>query len=393
MKNLLIIILFVTVCNPLLAQVPAYVPTAGLLAWYPLDSSLTNAHGAPMNNGAARGAVGYGTDRFGVANHAYRGNAHSLCNIPVHNFPKGNSARTVSLFFRLDTAVVGGGRSLMSWGGNSFGTRFGVFAADTMVGVEYVNAYVARHFNGDSQWHNLIVTYPAGGAGSSSIKIYYDGVLSTSLYIKSPISTFNTDTGVWHDIGGSIYFGSAYSDSWHGYIDDVGIWDRELTACEAEQMANSGPLHPLVTVSGHTLSAAATYVTYQWFSTAGTISGATSNTYYAPLSGSYKIVVTDSSGCSDTSVVVSISTLAVNGYPATGSEIVIYPNPAQSVFHISAPFPVNVSISDAFGKTVIKKTEASEIDMSGLPAGVYVLSVFDSKGVKIKSERMAWRGK
>src|SRR4051812_5914950 len=106
MKNLCLFILFALACSNCFAQVPSYIPTSGLIAWYPLDTNLRNAYGGPMNNGEPWDSVAYGKDRFGVAGHAYRGNGHSLCNIPTHNFPLGNNARSVSLFFKLDTTAV-----------------------------------------------------------------------------------------------------------------------------------------------------------------------------------------------------------------------------------------------------------------------------------------------
>ena len=222
-----------------IAQIPSFVPTAGLVAWYNFNGNLLDETGGG-SNGVAYGAVAYGTDRFGATNSCYQGNGASEIDIPVHNFPLGNSARSVSVFFQYNLPYAGGGRTFMGWGNNSFAGRFGLFAADTYVAMEYVNGHVKTPFTPDGLWHNLTVTYPASGGGSSAIKLYVDGCLAPPTVVL-PTGSYSTAYGTWHGIGGHIYFLPSYPDSWTGKLDDIGVWNRELTPAEVAQIWAASP--------------------------------------------------------------------------------------------------------------------------------------------------------
>ena len=109
-----------------LAQIPSFIPTAGLRAWYPFSGN-TNDSSGNLRHGVAYGGITYRADRFSNPNHSLRGNAASAVDIPWHNFPLGDSSRSVSVYFRIDSAYPGGGRSLISWGSNVIGGRFVFF--------------------------------------------------------------------------------------------------------------------------------------------------------------------------------------------------------------------------------------------------------------------------
>ena len=66
--------------------IPAYIPEAGLLAWYPFNGN-ANDGTTYGHNGVADGAVSYGTDRHGAVNSCYESGGNGLIDIPVHNFP------------------------------------------------------------------------------------------------------------------------------------------------------------------------------------------------------------------------------------------------------------------------------------------------------------------
>ena len=68
MKRLLLLI---TICISFVSfsQVPSYVPTNGLVGWWPFNGN-ANDEGGNGNNGTVNGAA-LTTDRFGNANSAY----------------------------------------------------------------------------------------------------------------------------------------------------------------------------------------------------------------------------------------------------------------------------------------------------------------------------------
>ena len=64
-------------------------------------------------------------------------------------------------------------------------------------------------------------------------------------------------------------------------------------------------------------------------------------------------------------------------------KITIYPNPASDVLCIQTQFPeapTHITISDITGRLVLQSTFTSIIDVSHLPKGMYVLSVFSNAG-------------
>lgn len=250
MKRLLLICSIILLCGQSFAQLPAYLPTSGLRAWYPFTGNLNDSSGY-ARHGALYGSGGVlTTDRFGNANSCYRSTGSSFVNIPSHVFPLGDTARSVSVHFKIDSFFSNNIRELMGWGNGGFGGKFSLVVYDSILGIEYVNGGVTVGYTRDTSWHNLTVTYPATGGGSDAVKIYYDGFLVTGTTVHNATSLFFTDTGRFHSIGGTNDF--SYSDSWKGKLDDVGVWSRELTACEVWQVAHASLTVPVAPITGPT---------------------------------------------------------------------------------------------------------------------------------------------
>ena len=81
MKNLLFVLLVLSVTVN--AQVPSYVPTNGLVAYYPFNGNANDASGNG-NNGTVNGAT-LTTDRFGDVGKAYSFNDSSRIKIQYNN--------------------------------------------------------------------------------------------------------------------------------------------------------------------------------------------------------------------------------------------------------------------------------------------------------------------
>jgi hypothetical protein len=82
-------------CN---AQIPNYVPTNGLVGWWPFNSNANDESGNG-NNGTVNGAI-LTTDRFGQANSAYSFDGVNDNISPLqNNLPIGTTARSVSVWF------------------------------------------------------------------------------------------------------------------------------------------------------------------------------------------------------------------------------------------------------------------------------------------------------
>lgn len=66
--------------------------------------------------------------------------------------------------------------------------------------------------------------------------------------------------------------------------------------------------------------------------------------------------------------------------PAQTSSLCIFPNPVSDVLMITGTTGiVKAKITSAIGETIIIKTMESSIDLSAIPAGLYILQITDNK--------------
>ena len=90
--------------------VPSYVPTNGLVGWWPFNGNANDESGNG-NNGIVNGAT-LTQDRFGNLNQAYSfDGSNDNINPLQNNLPLGISARTISIWFQR----IGIGGCLLSY--------------------------------------------------------------------------------------------------------------------------------------------------------------------------------------------------------------------------------------------------------------------------------------
>jgi hypothetical protein len=134
-----------------------------------------------------------------------------------------------------------------------------------------------------------------------------------------------------------------------------------------------------------------TGVSYQWHKNDTAIAGATVRDYIATTSGSYRVMVTKGT-CSEYSATPYTVTLA-NGakFTAVAAEtaiINIFPNPSTGIFNIGSEEPVNVVVKDVQGRIVADVKNASSIDLSNQPVGMYIMSIANAEGKLLQVERV-----
>ncbi len=378
------------------AQIPSFIPTAGLRAWYPFSCNTNDSSGF-MRNAIPYGGAAFGTDRFGNTAHCLKGNAASATDIPFHNFPMGDSARSVALYFKYTAPYPGGIRLLLSWGSNSLGKRFGFFTTDTTIGLEYGGGTYTTPYFADTFWHSLVVTYPITGGGTAGISLYLDGSYISSPVITSPVSSFNTDTGAWHNIGGSTLFGSSYPDSWRGCIDDVAVWDRELAYCEILQIAYNGGLYEAGVITGPDSICTGETATLSsiggtagvWTSTNTTIAtiGSSTGIVSAISPGADTIIYITTSSCGSDTATYPIRILShadclaqIKGRPTQPATLAVYPNPNNGAFTIALPIAntgeTTITITNTLGQ-IVKQFSATntllQVQLS-VPPGIYLIT-------------------
>ena len=68
----------------------------------------------------------------------------------------------------------------------------------------------------------------------------------------------------------------------------------------------------------------------------------------------------------------------------TLSEIEIYPNPTTGLFHILSAQSGHVTVVDLAGRVVLERKQATEVDLSGHPAGFYFVHIATPEGSVVR---------
>lgn len=154
---------------------------------------------------------------------------------------------------------------------------------------------------------------------------------------------------------------------------------------DVDVIVNEFPV-PTVSWSGTTLYTSSAYSVYQWFVNTVAISGATSSTYVPTAPGSYRVRVSDPNGCIAYSAAYNLVTVGVANVDK--SAVHIFPNPATDRLFIDAGGAhVSAEITTIDGRMVKKVADAQEIGLDDVPAGLYMLSVYNELGIRVTIEK------
>ena len=116
--------------------------------------------------------------------------------------------------------------------------------------------------------------------------------------------------------------------------------------------------------------------------------------YYVTQTGSYKVIIIDSNGCSDTSAILQVSALK-SGFETLDyiQGFKIYPNPSTGIYYIEStstinvPIAIGITIYDLMGKQVYKNSSNNNIiDLSDKPEGIYLLQI--NKNIWLKLSKL-----
>lgn len=142
-----------------------------------------------------------------------------------------------------------------------------------------------------------------------------------------------------------------------------------------------------ISVSGITITAAASNATYQWINCATNlpVSGAIAASFTPSVNGSYAVIVTQN-GCVDTSECATIMSLGLD--PLSASDLlVIAPNPSKGLFVLHDQQEVLsgqlITVSNLLGETVYEtriKGLKTSMDLSAVKDGIYFVTVGSKYG-------------
>jgi hypothetical protein len=298
------------------AQVPSYVPTNGLVGYWPFNGNANDNSGNGIN-GTVNGAI-LTTDRFGGINSAYQFNGNETIIGNCSSFPSQNNPRTISLWYYANNITTAPPNQLMGYGGRNCGEswimNFNNYDVPSGSYELQGHCLAFRNFTNsplplNNSWHQLIVSYDG-----ASLRFYNDGLLvllpapiSLNTYVDSRIFCFGKQTFT----DGLIPYNDLNWPGFSGKLDDIAIWNRALSQQEITTLYNS-------------------------------ISTGTNDIKY--------------------------------------SNIKIYPNPTNNIINIEGLNKNEnntIQIFDVQGKLVITKTitEKGTIDLSELNKGVYVIKI------------------
>lgn len=126
---------------------------------------------------------------------------------------------------------------------------------------------------------------------------------------------------------------------------------------------------------------------YQWIdcATNSPIQGATSQTFTATENGSYAVIVTNSTGCSDTSNCVAVQTIGTN--ELSKFDINVNPNPSTGVFNIDfvSPMEIRLTVLDASGRIIYTMDMSNDtvLDLTSVVTGIYYLQLNSNEFKKV----------
>ncbi len=426
MKYLLLVAICLF-CITSYGQVPNYVPIDGLEAWYPFNANANDESGNG-NDGTVNGAIS-AENRFGNSNAAFTfdgvddyimltnitsPNSLSISVWALNNDLFGLKQGIVDKF--PDWRIVGEDGNIEDPNLTSQGIEFGM----TNLAVTRFGASLETTMQGD--WHHYVAVY---NADNNLMKLYLDNVLVGTDMFEGTRS-LNADSIV---IGSKTTFVS--TAFFNGEIDDIGIWNRALSACEIENLFTASisagtdivsacnsftwidgntyttsdstatqiltdaagcdslvtlyltinSVNTSVTQSGALLTADEPNASYQWLQCPDMtpIIEATEQSYTASSSGEYAVAVT-ANGCTDTSSCYAVTVVSTIEHDF-GDEFKLFPNPTDGNFSIDLgenDQSVLVTITSLNGEVIQSKIyDKGQLHNLQLeePAGAYLIII------------------
>ena len=388
-----------------MAQVPSYVPTNGLVGYWPFNGNANDESGNG-NNGSLQNGVLITDDRLLNLNSAYDFDGIDD-QIEVNHSTSISPNQYVSVNVWIYPRAYEDNKHCVSKGSHINYTyrSYGIQGPESNEKARFFvsNGSVEEGISTSSnltlnQWHQITGVYDG-----ASLKIYVNGLLDNQMNFSGSINQ-NTEPLLF---GSHKYY--AFADYWfNGKIDDIGIWNRALTQQEITDLyngcqlsVNTQPTNQTINVNNNAqfvVSSSDPGSTYQWqtdlgvgyqnLNSVGQYSGTTNETLTVAnvtLSNNnqpFRCIISSGS-CTDTS---DVAVLTVNnnvGINETSQDnlFTVFPNPAQNIINVKVDNKLIgqvYSIYDNTGKVVLTgklNSQNTTIELNNLSGGVYMLSV------------------
>ena len=394
---LLTIFTFLT-SSTLHAQVPSYVPTDGLVGWWPFNGNANDESGNG-NNGVVNGAT-LTTDRFGNSNSAYDYDGINDY-IVVNNSPSLNPVQhSISCWVYSEGYYLNGqddanyvvGKGLDFNPGNySIHYKTNSLKARASLGNSGNNIFIDSNTPiNQANWYHL-----ASSWDGSNLKIYVNGFLETILTDQSNGQGTNGD---------NLYFGTMGANPqfpyWvNGLIDDIGIWSRALTPAEIQALYTGQGSSPCVSPTAVSFTGLATSYTTSAgpVTLAGTPAdgvfigpGITGSTFSPAVAGegthSISYTYLDGDNCVNTASLCTSVSLGMGLEPGGNAPggVRVFPNPNRGQFTVELELAGLVGLQVFAARGALMHNEVftasgsrtqRTLDLSAFAKGSYTLLV------------------
>jgi hypothetical protein len=414
MKQLLTL-LFIGIASLYAQTVPSYIPTNGLVGWWPFNGNGNDLFG--LNTLTPNGPSG-SIDRFGQSNGCleFEGTnlaAEYLQTINVNPFL--SNSYTYSIWFNTDTIrpYTGG----LTWSYQSIfcvgvpnyssGNSIHLNVRTTNLGVGHwtpSTSWVGQNSSptqvSKNQWYHAVVTYDNGIS-----KLY----LNNQLLGQVSIPLVYTQAVKFIVGGDSETPDGSIRGGFDGKLDDFGFWNRALTTSEIQavfQACSDTILSQPQNFTAYSSTGWANFKckstdtssTYQWqqnigggwanLSNFGSYSGSTSDslviTGVTPAMNNYgyRCIVT---GCTTDTSDVAVLTV-VNGIglgESTLQKLTISPNPTAGIVSLNTAVVGNYELLTLDGRVLESGTAKKDYDLTTYPKGVYHLRLSTDEGTRV----------
>jgi hypothetical protein len=223
--------------------VPAYVPTSGLVGWWPFTGNAIDSSGNGNNGIALNGAMPV-DDRNSAGNSAYGfdGTDDLIQTTLPYTDLIGAEGLSAAAWINLGSISSFWGYSIIT---NHLpgSTQFAFALGGTNDGSNHRKlVFFFNSFSGGSQAIYCPVmpiilnrwTHVAFTVKSDSVNFYIDGSL---IYAQSVVFDSLSTEGPAPDVKiGQGNPMSGFRQDWNGYLDDIGIWNRALDSCEVKDL-------------------------------------------------------------------------------------------------------------------------------------------------------------
>ncbi len=353
-----------------IAQVPNYIPTDNLFSWISFNGNFNDEsiNNFTLNNSG----VTLSTDRFGNPNSAGYFNGSS--NLEFNDSFDFNE-RTISLWVETSSfnntiqLVLCNDYPDLNYGHSLISLQPNQTIRPQSGNVECINSPFQLN-----SWYSVIIT-----RGLTTTNFYINGVLECSQF-NSSLESNNT-------VSQNLILGCTrlYDRYFTGRIDDLGLWKRELTPCEIQDVysAQLNSINSSISNNGVSLNSNQNNANYQWmncYEMYTPINGEV-NQAFNPSSNGFYAVEIELNGCVDTSDCTSFNFLDLE---EENYELInVFPNPTDENVTITFNSPQigEIELMNILGKSILVQditSKSNEITLKNkIAPGNYLIRIYD----------------